>query len=225
MLEYENYIDIFNKLGFKLQWRTNNGDCKGVCGGITDYIEGEGDEGLMDSFDEFTKAENNVVFLHLRGSHGTEYYKQYPPEFEYYKPVCKQKELRKCSDEEIMNAYDNSIRYTMYLVSNLIDKLREKQGYNIGVVFVSDHGEAIGENGFYLHGTPYFMTKEIVGKVLSFMWFNDSWYKEFEYDKQCMKSKENEKVGHYNMFSTILKLMKIKNDYIRDDDDIFKTCY
>ncbi|MDR3290073.1 MAG: sulfatase-like hydrolase/transferase [Rickettsiales bacterium] len=228
MLEYENYVDIFKKLNFGLQWKTNNGGCKGVCGAITDVgkVDGGDIELLGDLNKEISKlkADNNVIYLHFRGSHGTEYYKRYPDEFEYWKPACKEKELRKCDDESIINAYDNSIRYTMFIVAKLIEILKANNDFNTGLVFVSDHGENIGENGFYLHGTPYILTKEVAGKVASFMWFNDNLLEEFKLNKQCMKNKESGKFGHFNMFHTMLGLFRVNNAYYDEKMDIFKSC-
>jgi lipid A ethanolaminephosphotransferase len=225
MLDHENYIDILKKLDFGLEWRTSNGGCKGVCSAITNIIEKNDDIELLDNFGRIDKNKrNNIIFLHIRGSHGTEYYTRYPQEFEHWKPVCKEKELRKCSDEEIINAYNNSIRYTMFVISKIIETLQNKKNLNTGLIFVSDHGENMGENGFYLHGTPFSLTKEFAGKVASFMWFSDNWYKEFSLDKQCMKNKSTERYEHYNIFHTILGIFKIENKYYDEGMDIFKGC-
>jgi lipid A ethanolaminephosphotransferase len=222
MLDYENYIDILKKLDFGLEWRSSNGGCKGICNAIKNIIEKNDDMDLLDNFEKIDK--NNVIFLHIRGSHGTEYYARYPKEFEYWKPVCREKELRKCSDEEIINAYNNSIRYTMFVISKIIEILQNKKELNTGLIFVSDHGENMGENGFYLHGTPFGLTKEFAGKVASFMWFSDDWYREFNLNKQCMKNKSTEKYEHYNIFHTILGIFKIENKYYDEKMDIFKDC-
>ena len=102
------------------------------------------------------QTESNRVFvtLHQTGSHGPAYYNKYPPEFEYFKPVCKTVQIAKCSDEELNNAYDNTIRYTDSLIADLITQLERMTDVNATLIYVSDHGQSLGEDGYYLHGAP-----------------------------------------------------------------------
>ncbi|GMO59432.1 MAG: phosphoethanolamine--lipid A transferase [Rickettsiales bacterium] len=227
MVDGRNFLDIFNYLKFDLKWKTNNGDCKGVCSAIPNIIKYQTDEDLVDELPKdisVLQEKNNVIFLHIRGSHGTEYYKRYPKEFEKWSPVCQERELRKCKDAEIINAYDNSMRYSMFLVSKVIDNLQKLKNINASVIFISDHGEAIGENGFYLHATPFLLTKESVGKVASFMWFNDNFIKEFKMNKQCIKDLESKKYTHFNIYHTMLGLFEIEEKNYNNKMDIFAKC-
>jgi lipid A ethanolaminephosphotransferase len=226
MLKSENLIDILKEVNFNLQLKTNNSGCK-MCATIENIVEVETDEELIENLkDDIAnlKAKNNVIFLHFRGSHGTEYYKRYPQEYEKWSPSCKEKELRKCNKESIINSYNNSIRYNMKLVADTIKTLQEEKNINTALFFVSDHGEAIGDNGFYLHATPLIFTKESVGKVASFMWFSNNFLKELQLNKQCMQDKETEKLTHFNIFHTTLNILKIKNENYNENLDIFKLC-
>jgi lipid A ethanolaminephosphotransferase len=103
--------------------------------------------------------------LHLNGSHGPLYYKRYPKEFAKFQPECKTASVNECSVESLINAYDNSILYTDYLLANAIEKL-EKSGVPSVLIYISDHGESLGENGIFLHGFPYALApkeqKEII---------------------------------------------------------------
>jgi lipid A ethanolaminephosphotransferase len=230
-LGYENYLNVFKKLNFNIYWLSNNGACKGVCSAANFNIldnPSDDDIHLLDGLDEKInsfKKQNNLIYLHIRGSHGPEYNKRYPKKFKIYTPICKNKEIRKCSNEEIINSYDNSLQYNMYVISKIIELLKKKEEqFNVGLIFISDHGESLGEKGFYLHGAPYFLTKQEQGHVGSFMWFSDSFLKEFNINKQCLRKKTNLEFSHYNMFHTMLGLFKIENKFYDNKKDIFNEC-
>jgi lipid A ethanolaminephosphotransferase len=231
IINHENYLDIFKKFDFELDWVSNNGSCKGVCW-ATNYedIRGNGDDinlltGLEERIDGY-KGKNTILYLHMRGSHGPSYYTRYPEEYEFYKPACHERQIRKCSDKEITNAYDNSIKYNMFVISKIMEILETKQDeFNIGLIFMSDHGESLGEKGFYLHGGSYILTKEEQGRVGAFMWFSNDFLRDFKLDKTCLvKEGKTSEFTHYNMFSSMLGLFKIENKYYKKDMDIFRKC-
>ena len=58
------------------------------------------------------------------------------------------------------NAYDNTIAYTDKVLADLIDLLAMQEGLSTSLIYVSDHGESLGEKGLYLHGAPYFMAPD-----------------------------------------------------------------
>jgi len=94
----------------------------------------------------------------MMGSHGPAYYKRYTKEFEHFTPVCKTNQLNECTNEQINNAYDNTILYTDYFLAKVIGLLKNNQKeYKTAMLYMSDHGESLGEKGLYLHGMPYFM--------------------------------------------------------------------
>lgn len=96
-----------------------------------------------------------LVILHTSTSHGPTYYKKYPADFEVFKPVCTSVELAKCTQEELINAYDNTIVYTDYMLHKVIETLKELPEYKSAMLYVSDHGESLGEkNLYYMHGLP-----------------------------------------------------------------------
>ena len=95
-----------------------------------------------------------LVVLHTSTSHGPTYYKKYPPEFEVFSPVCTTVEMSKADPKELMNAYDNTIVYTDYLIHSVIEILRGIPQRRSCVIFVSDHGESLGEGNLYMHGVP-----------------------------------------------------------------------
>src|SRR5690606_1780295 len=101
-----------------------------------------------------SKKDKILVVLHTSTSHGPTYFKKYPAQFEKFSPVCKSVELANCTQEELINAYDNTIVYTDYILATLIDDLKHLEGYNSSMIFISDHGESLGENNLYMHGIP-----------------------------------------------------------------------
>jgi len=115
------------------------------------------DEILIDGLSDIvarTAQERVFIFLHQTGSHGPAYSQKYPPDFEHFKPVCDTVQVSQCSYESLRNAYDNTIRYTDYHMAALIKQLGSLENTATAVIYVSDHGQSLGENGYYLHGAP-----------------------------------------------------------------------
>ena len=108
------------------------------------------------------------VVLHQSGSHGPAYYERYPPEFEYFKPICKSVDLGKCTHDELVNAYDNTILYEDYFLSRVIGVLKQLQDTAALLIYVSDHGESLGEYGMYLHGIPYAIAPDVQNSLVRF---------------------------------------------------------
>ena len=119
------------------------------------------------------------------GNHGPAYYKRYPKEFEIFTPVCKTNQLEECTKEEISNAYDNAILYTDYFLSKVIIFLKSySKNYETAMIYMSDHGESLGENGIYLHGLPYFMAPDAQTHIGALMCFGG--IVDFQgYNKEC----------------------------------------
>ena len=114
------------------------------------------------------------VVLHEAGSHGPEYFRKYPPEFEVFKPVCATVDQQKCTHEELVNAYDDSILYTDFVLSRVIESLKALGDVPAVMLYVSDHGESLGEYGLYLHGTPYSIAPRFQTEVPFLVWMSDS---------------------------------------------------
>ena len=105
------------------------------------------------------------------GNHGPAYFKRYPKEFEKFKPACQTAELSECSDEEIGNAYDNAILYTDYFLSQVVQLLKQnEQKFEASMLYISDHGESLGENNLYLHGMPYMLAPSEQTDVPVIVW-------------------------------------------------------
>lgn len=135
------------------------------------------DEALLWGLEERLRdstAARIFVTLHTAGSHGPSYWRKYPPAFNIFTPVCQTVELRDCPPQALVNAYDNSVRYADYLNARLITLLRGIPNARTVMIFVPDHGESLGENGLYLHGTPNPVAPDVQRRVPFMVWMSDS---------------------------------------------------
>jgi len=228
-----NSLDIISRAGVSVLWLDNNSDSKGVADRVPykNYRSSElnsicdpecRDEGMLTNIQDYIDEQNNndtLIVLHLMGSHGPAYYKRYPPEFEVFKPVCKTSQLNECSDLEITNAYDNSILYTDYFLSKVIEILKvNSENSDNAMYYISDHGESLGEGGLYLHGMPYFMAPEEQIKIPALIWFNDSISNLLDISA-IMKNTELQQ-SHDSLFHTLLGLMDIETDLYNKELDV-----
>ena len=235
----ENLIDILQRAGYDILWRENDDGCKGVCNCVPteDMVEINNpkycngtycyDEALLDGLDEKLKniQKDTVIFLHTMGSHGPTYYNRYPDRFKKFTPTCDTADIQNCSREEIVNTYDNTILYTDYIVSSVIDMLKKYPQYEAGLVYVSDHGESLGENNMYLHGFPYSIAPKEQTHVPLILWMSET-MKRWDYvDYDCMKKQANENsYTHDNIFHSVVGLLEIKTKVYNPELDVFKNC-
>tara|TARA_R110002096_G_scaffold346647_2_gene540161 strand:- start:1438 stop:3054 length:1617 start_codon:yes stop_codon:yes gene_type:complete len=181
----ENLLDILRRVGVNVLWRDNNSGSKGVATRVqyeafnTPDVNPACDDqecrdiGLLSGLQDFIDSADGDIFivLHQMGSHGPAYYRRYPPAFEKFQPACTSSDLSKCDDTEIRNAYDNTILYTDYFLSEVIALLkRNTPAYETTMLYIGDHGESLGENGIYLHGLPYWMAPVEQTRVPLILW-------------------------------------------------------
>ena len=167
----EGLLNVLARAGYAVKWLDNQSGCKGVCQGAgIDYqkIDPKSESDLCAADEchdgvlvrrlqaELAGVNRNTVFvLHMMGNHGPAYYRRYPPEFRRFTPDCATAELRTCSREQVVNAYDNAILYTDHVLAGIVGTLSSAPALDTAFLYVSDHGESLGENGLYLHGLPY----------------------------------------------------------------------
>ena len=153
-----------------------------------------------------------LIVLHTSTSHGPTYSKQYPPQFETFKPVCNSVELGNCSQTELINAYDNTIVYTDYILSKVIDDLKQLKEFNSAMIFVSDHGESLGEKNLYMHGLPLSMAPKEQYDIPFIVWVSDG-------SKQL---KPNKTVSQNYVFHSVLNFLNIQSPVYNEEMNIFK---
>lgn len=231
-LHTENVLDVLKHSGANVLWRDNNSDSKGVAVRLPyeDYKtpknntvceDGEcRDEGMLVGLQEYINAHPKgdiVIVLHQMGNHGPAYYKRYPKAFEKFTPVCKSNQLEKCSQDEITNAYDNAILYTDYFLSQVIGLLKTNdERFETAMFYLSDHGESLGEKGFYLHGFPYAIAPEAQKHVPAVMWFG----KHFDINKEIVKRNASKDYSHDFLFHTMLGMLEVNTSVYRSELDI-----
>lgn len=236
----ENVLDILQKAGVAVFWKDNDEGCKGACDRVPhqtvstarDNALCDGsvcyDHTLLDNLDGKIPhdGKNKLIVLHLIGSHGPTYYKRYPDNFRAFIPDCPRSDIENCSQQELINTYDNTIRYTDYVVSQAIDRLKGYQNdYNVALYYLSDHGESLGEKGLYLHGTPYKFAPQEQTHVPMEVWMSPGYRQANNIDLSCLQrlGKTGE-FSHDNLFHSLLSMMNVKTQAYDAGLDITRSC-
>jgi lipid A ethanolaminephosphotransferase len=232
--ETENLLDVLSHAGVNILWRDNNSSSKGVAERVT-YADFQSpktnplcdvecrDEGMLSGLQDYidrTDRGDILIVLHQMGNHGPAYFKRYPREFEKFTPACKTNQLDECTTEQIENAYANAVLYTDYFLSRVIDLLKRNSiAFETAMVYMSDHGESLGENGVYLHGLPYFMAPDSQKHVAAVMWFGNS----FKLAREALRAKSQGSFSHDNLFHTILGMMEVQTSVYNKSLDILNN--
>ncbi len=158
-------------------------------------------------------SESDKIFIgiHTYTSHGPEYYSNTPDEFKHFLPECRTVEMANANYEELINAYDNTILYTDHLVHSVIEMLRGLTDYRSCVMFISDHGESLGEGGLYMHGVPMNIAPAEQLDIPFIVWTSDN-----------SKVKDIELAGHHNIYHSVLKFLGIKTSFYDESKNIFE---
>ncbi len=235
----ENLMDVLKHAGVQLAWYENNTGSKGVSDRIltvdfqdskdTRYCEGGEclDQILVDYLRDHLKNfnGNTTIVLHMTGSHGPTYYKRYTPEFARFKPECRTSEFANCTNEQIVNAYDNSILYTDHILSEVIDLLKANEDrFAPAMIYMSDHGESLGENGIYLHAAPYIIAPEVQTHIPFIAWFSPEYAAATGLNIACLKQGASAPASHDNLFHTVLGMMRIRTSVYDPALDRFAAC-
>lgn len=236
----EGLLDIIQRAGLQVLWNDNDGGCKGACDRVPNQdvtklnlpgqcIEGECvDEVLFHQLEDYINhlQHDGVIVLHTIGSHGPTYYNRYPAAFRKFTPTCDTNQIQTCTQQQLVNTYDNTIVYVDYIVDKAIKLLQSKQdNFTTSLVYLSDHGESLGENGVYLHGLPYSIAPESQKHVPFLIWLSDDYQKRYGVSSQCLQNEAQQKnVSQDNLFSTMLGLTGVETKEYRAQDDILTAC-
>lgn len=237
----DSVLDVLQHASIELLWLDNDSGCKGVCDrvpyqrvnldGDPELCEGQYclDQLLLNELDKTLVEIPNVdtfIVLHILGSHGPSYYLRYPDEYRKFIPDCQQSDIQNCTDEALMNTYDNTIFYTDYIIAQVIQKLKlQSTRFDTGMIYMSDHGESLGEKGIYLHGAPYAIAPEEQTQIPMLTWFSDDFYADNRLNVQCLATKaEVGGFSHDNLFDSLLGIMNVKSEVYTKNLDIFSSC-
>jgi len=241
----ESLLHLLARAGVQVNWRDNQSGCKGVCEGLpTEQVSEanapglcEGgrclDEGLIADLDARLAATaagkaSHLWVMHQLGNHGPSYFRRYPEAFERFKPACKKDDLRLCSREEIVNAYDNALLYTDHLLARLIATLKARaEQVDTALIYVSDHGESLGENGLFLHGIPYAIAPKQQTQVPMLMWSSAGFGAAAGIDWACLRERAGRAEPpsrHDHLFHTVLGLLDVRSAVHAPDWDLTQSC-
>lgn len=235
----EGLLDVLNHAGVDILWRDNNSGCKGTC----DRVPYENMANLKDKsfcntkecFDEIllndlqsyidNRKNNSLIVLHQKGSHGPAYYLRIPEQFKKFTPICKNIQVNECSRKSLVNAYDNTILYTDYFLGKVIKLLQQNSDkYNTAMIYVSDHGESLGENNIYLHGLPYMLAPDEQIHIPFILWLSDQFKRNLGINSECLEQKSTNKYSHGNLFHSVLGLMNVTTNIYDPKLDLFFPC-
>ena len=242
----EGLADVLQRAGYAVLWLDNQaGGCKGVCDrvptvddkalqtpGLCD-AEGEClDEVMQNGLDERIaqlpperRARGVVVFMHQMGSHGPAYYKRTPAPDKHFAPECTTNALQQCERQQVVNAYDNSIVYTDRFLSSAIDWLKGREAdWAPALVYVSDHGESLGENNLYLHGLPYRFAPDTQKHVPWITWLSPRFERQSGVTTACLKGQADERLSHDNYFHSMLGLLGVQTQVYDAQRDMNAAC-
>jgi lipid A ethanolaminephosphotransferase len=238
--QQEGLLDILQRAGFSMLWRDNQSGCKGTCARIPTQsvmtpepkkfyeLAISYDDKLIDGLDTWIDQvkDRGVVVLHMMGNHGPAYYKRYPEAFERFKPACKETQFSRCTRQEIVNAYDNAIAYTDHVLYRLIELLKayDARGVGMSMVYLSDHGESLGEKGVYLHGLPYALAPREQTHVPWLMWFSERFQASFKTTAACLEKQKQRALSHDHFFHSVLGLLDVATSAYNPQLDVSAAC-
>jgi len=222
----ENLLDVLQRTGIEVLWRENNTGCKGVCdrvpfedmasSGADAPRNEEGhcfDEVLLSGLQQYVDAQTGDTFvvLHQQGSHGPLYHLQSPEAYKRFLPECKNADLASCDQGDVINAYDNSIVYTDHVLAEVIHFLQANSAeMDTAMLYVSDHGESLGDDGIYLHGLPYWLAPEEQTHVPMVFWGSDGFYEARQMDRLGVAALSSRAYSHDHLFHSLLGLFDIQ---------------
>jgi lipid A ethanolaminephosphotransferase len=245
----ENLLDVLQRAGLAVLWLDNQSGCKGLCdrvpNGFTAKLpegaaplppglcDGEEcfDESLLHELDKRVAAldperlkRGLVLVMHQMGSHGPAYFKRSPPDLKPFQPECRSNALQQCPREQVVNGYDNTIATTDRLLARSIAWLQKQTTFDVGMLYVSDHGESLGENGLYLHGMPYSMAPREQTHVPMLLWVPEGGMLAATLKPGCLAGLRDKPASHDNLFHTTLGWVGVRADVYKAEWDLLSAC-
>lgn len=236
----DNVLNVLQHAGVDVLWIDNDGGDKGVaaklpyiaidaslknedCDGSTCF-----DMAMMKDAQTFINKglSDKLLVLHTIGSHGPTYWQRYPDAQAPFQPACNRSDIENCSDQQIVNVYDNTLVYTDYVLAQVIQQLQSvSDQYNVMLTYISDHGESLGESGLYLHGTPYAIAPKEQTRVPWLLWMPEQYAQQKGLNTQCIKAKaQDRELSHDNLFDSLLGLYGVRSQVQNSELDITNDC-
>lgn len=247
-LRQDNILDMLVRAHVQVEWLDNDSGCKEVCDRVPnrdlmkEYNDKNSplcqngicyDQVLLDELhNSLTQIKSDsvttdhLIVLHTIGSHGPTYYERYPDSFKHFSPTCDTNEIDTCSKQALTNTYDNTILYTDYIVNNVIEQLKPLQkNYNVGMIYLSDHGESLGEDGIYLHGLPYAIAPKEQKEVPFVLWLSKPYQLALKLNANCLTQNATQNdYSHDSIFHTLLGLFFMQTKTYDANLDLLTPC-
>jgi lipid A ethanolaminephosphotransferase len=239
---FESVLDVLQRAGLAVLWLDNQSGCKGVCDRVPNVATTalkvpefcEGGECLdevmlhelpkqLAALDPAKRAKGTVVVMHQMGSHGPAYYKRSPAAMKPFQPECSSHALQNCPPEHIVNAYDNSIVYADHLMAKTV-KWLQAQSRPTALMYLSDHGESLGEKGLYLHGMPYSLAPKEQIHVPMLVWLSKPLQRERNWRMACLQGQSAKPLSHDHLFHSLLGLTQVSTGVAKPELDLFSAC-
>ena len=232
----ESILNLLSKLQVHVTWIDNQSGCKGACDHVNfheasefdnkNYCKGSGncfDEVLINALKNTisTQEKHQLIVLHQIGNHGPAYFERYPKNYERFSPACSTSDLTQCKNAEITNAYDNAIIYTDSILAKMIGDLSRIEDREVYFMYVSDHGESLGEDNIYLHGFPYAIAPAFQTHAAMLMHFSGL-AKNF---RNCAAAGADQPVSHDHVYHTLLRIFGIETKTFKKEYDLLKNCH
>lgn len=214
------------RAGFAVTWVENQSGCKGVCRNVPTHravsdaqlctsnecLDGVLVMELQRALHALKGGDNAVLFLHMMGSHGPAYSRRSTKDEAVFGEMCTDTSFKSCTPETIRAAYDASIRYTDRILAEMIKELGHYQDFNTALIYVSDHGESLGENGLFLHGAPYPLAPDEQVFVPMVMWMNSAFEKTYSVNRKVIDENIKKSVTHDHLYHTVLGMLRVQSE-------------
>ncbi|MBP9905088.1 MAG: phosphoethanolamine--lipid A transferase [Rhodoferax sp.] len=243
-VRYENMLDVLQRAGLAVLWMDNQSGCKGVCDRVPERQTSDlklpdvcGQDGCfdevmlrelatqLDTLDPQRRARGTVVVLHQMGSHGPAYFKRSPAAFKRFQPECTSNALQDCQPEQLVNTYDNSIVYTDHFLAEAVHWLKTQASVRpTALLYMSDHGESLGEKGLYLHGMPYSMAPKEQTHVPMVLWLSPAMQRERGWHMDCVRQQAQKPWSHDNLFHTVVRMAGVATQVVEPQLDVLAAC-
>ena len=92
------------------------------------------------------------------------------------------------------------------------------------MLYVSDHGESLGENGLYLHGIPYALAPREQIHVPMLLWLSEDLRERLRIDAACLEARRHDPLSHDNLYHSVLGLSGVRTAVYRPERDLFRRC-
>lgn len=233
-----NALDVLQHAGVDVFWRDNDEGCKDVCARLpNEDLTNAKIDGLCDAngcLDDVLVTDlparlarmrsPALLVLHVKGSHGPAYFQRYPAAFNVFKPGCDTAEVQNCTYAQTLASYDNTILYTDHILGKVVDTLKATPDVDSAMMYLSDHGESLGENEVYLHGADWATAPTQQKHIPMLMWFSDGWVRDSGLRLDCMAQRRVQPASQDNLFHTLLGFFGTRTKVYKPDLDLLAGC-